>query len=458
MYANPRKELYIQPVKAAKKWAKLGLETREKAPKSYKGGLDTVEAGEQGIGSGVARARDIVAGKKINAYQVKAFFDRHRGFYQDAMAEFATQDKPLKEFAIRQPSIQSWWLWGGEPLRKQVERAVAKDKKKRKKNPYREERFLYEGVPAALAEKREDIGIGEWWERREAYRGRTMTPEEIMEAKEEVAREQEEQARMLRRKRPKQNPIDRPERGDPHFDYLGRAEDASMYRHILTGSQVYLFVVGGMLGERLEAEVFDTTGTLVYEVTPEDDSEPWEIQEYQDTFTEHRDVLDAINRTLLEDNPTPTDPILYEQVKAEIKDRYEVWPSAYASGALVQEYKRRGGGYVNPSQSLKDVPAEELMAEYDAMKKSGYRSSVADLSREEIRLALKRLEERSRKSLIKKGIDPDELIARDVKSAFGPRARVGKSRKLIIDKSPSSKGRIVEWRNALKSKRRMKRA
>lgn len=346
MYANPRKELYIKPVKAAKKWAKLGLETRGRAPKSYKGGLDAVEAGEQGIGSGVARARDIVAGKKINAYQVKAFFDRHRGYYQDAMAEFATQDKPLKEFAIREPSIQSWWLWGGEPLRKQVERAVAKDKKERaKKNPYREERFLYEGVPAALSADRE--GMGEWWTEREMYRGRQMTPEEIMEAREEVEREQQERARRLRG-RSKQNPIDFPERGDVHFEYIGRVDDAALYRHILTASQVCVFIVRGILGERLEAEVFDPTGTLVLEVSPDDDSRPWEIEEYQDRFAEHGDLLDVINRELLEDNPTPSDPALYAQVKSEIKERYEVWPSAYASGALVQEYKRRGGGYVNP--------------------------------------------------------------------------------------------------------------
>jgi len=124
-----RRELYIQPNKAAIEDAKLGLEARKKAPKSKKGGLDAIQAAEQGIGSGVLRARDIIAGKKVNAYQVKAFFDRHRRHYVNAKA------KGLKPEESR--AIQAWLIWGGEPLRKQVEKAVREDKRRRalKKNP-----------------------------------------------------------------------------------------------------------------------------------------------------------------------------------------------------------------------------------------------------------------------------------------------------------------------------------
>lgn len=43
----------------------------------------------------------------------------------------------------------------------------------------------------------------------------------------------------------------------------------------------------------------------------------------------------------------PLDPELYEEVKAEAKSKFKVWPSAYASGWLVQEYKRRGGRYAS---------------------------------------------------------------------------------------------------------------
>ena len=33
------------------------------------------------------------------------------------------------------------------------------------------------------------------------------------------------------------------------------------------------------------------------------------------------------------------------KVKAEAKQKFDVWPSAYGSGWLVKEYKRRGGTY-----------------------------------------------------------------------------------------------------------------
>ena len=46
----------------------------------------------------------------------------------------------------------------------------------------------------------------------------------------------------------------------------------------------------------------------------------------------------------------PQNKHLYNQVKKEAKQKFKVWPSAYASGWLVKEYKRRGGTYT-PSLS-----------------------------------------------------------------------------------------------------------
>jgi len=43
--------------------------------------------------------------------------------------------------------------------------------------------------------------------------------------------------------------------------------------------------------------------------------------------------------------PIPTNKKLYSAVKASIKRKYKVYPSAYANAALVKEYKRRGGKY-----------------------------------------------------------------------------------------------------------------
>lgn len=43
--------------------------------------------------------------------------------------------------------------------------------------------------------------------------------------------------------------------------------------------------------------------------------------------------------------PQPLDTRLYNKVKEEAKKKFTVWPSAYASGWLTREYKRRGGRY-----------------------------------------------------------------------------------------------------------------
>jgi hypothetical protein len=42
---------------------------------------------------------------------------------------------------------------------------------------------------------------------------------------------------------------------------------------------------------------------------------------------------------------SPKNKKLYEKVKNEAKKKFKIWPSAYASGWLVREYKKRGGTY-----------------------------------------------------------------------------------------------------------------
>lgn len=46
----------------------------------------------------------------------------------------------------------------------------------------------------------------------------------------------------------------------------------------------------------------------------------------------------------------PTDPELYARVKSAAKAKFDVYPSAYANGWLVAEYKRRGGKYKTVSR------------------------------------------------------------------------------------------------------------
>lgn len=48
----------------------------------------------------------------------------------------------------------------------------------------------------------------------------------------------------------------------------------------------------------------------------------------------------------------PVDTLLYKKVLNEAKRTFKVWPSAYASGWVVHEYKKRGGRY----KSLKVKP------------------------------------------------------------------------------------------------------
>lgn len=46
-----------------------------------------------------------------------------------------------------------------------------------------------------------------------------------------------------------------------------------------------------------------------------------------------------------ESKATPSNPSLYARVKSEAKRKFKVYPSAYANGWIVKEYKKRGGTY-----------------------------------------------------------------------------------------------------------------
>ena len=52
-------------------------------------------------------------------------------------------------------------------------------------------------------------------------------------------------------------------------------------------------------------------------------------------------------------------PSLYKKAKAKAKAKFDVFPSAYASGYMVQEYKRMGGKYKGATGgevTLKPIP------------------------------------------------------------------------------------------------------
>ena len=54
---------------------------------------------------------------------------------------------------------------------------------------------------------------------------------------------------------------------------------------------------------------------------------------------------------------TPLNKKLYRQVRRRVKNRVKRWPSAYASGQVVREYKRLGGKYSSPRRKRKKLPS-----------------------------------------------------------------------------------------------------
>jgi len=74
------------------------------------------------------------------------------------------------------------------------------------------------------------------------------------------------------------------------------------------------------------------------------------------------------------------DPKLYRKIREKIKKRVKVWPSAYASGQLVTEYKRAGGRYTGGKKSgnLDRWYREKWVNVCDGTKCGREKSSVKD--------------------------------------------------------------------------------
>lgn len=131
--ATPDKYKHIdfKPPKSVADAAKKGLEYREKANPSDKGGMTPSEASKQGIGSGVQRAtnlknRDNISPEVIR--QMCGFFSRHEKNKGIAPENKSTPWKAKGHVA--------WLLWGGDPgktwaekVRAQMDKADEKDGK-----------------------------------------------------------------------------------------------------------------------------------------------------------------------------------------------------------------------------------------------------------------------------------------------------------------------------------------
>ena len=82
--------------------------------------------------------------------------------------------------------------------------------------------------------------------------------------------------------------------------------------------------------------------------------------------------------------PIPTNKKLYEEVKAEI---YKIYPthSAYRSGLLVQEYKRRGGTYEGKEKQTEGLNRWFLEKWVSQRGKLGY-EFLSDIFRPTVRI------------------------------------------------------------------------
>jgi 8-oxo-dGTP pyrophosphatase MutT (NUDIX family) len=92
-----------------RKAAQKGLDLRAKQPAGRKAGLTPQEAGKLGIGSGVARARDLISGRVSydTVKRMKAYFSRHAKNYKLDPGKRPVDDK----------GYVAGLLWGGEPGR-----------------------------------------------------------------------------------------------------------------------------------------------------------------------------------------------------------------------------------------------------------------------------------------------------------------------------------------------------
>ena len=126
--------------------AKRGLELRRKVPKSKKAGLDTRQAAAQGIGSGVARARDLISGRvsKESIKRMHRYFSRHAKNYKLDPGKKPEDDK----------GYQAGLLWGGEAGRIWADRMVARFKREDMKKATKVPKKYLSGLSSSAKKER----------------------------------------------------------------------------------------------------------------------------------------------------------------------------------------------------------------------------------------------------------------------------------------------------------------
>lgn len=76
-----------------------------------------------------------------------------------------------------------------------------------------------------------------------------------------------------------------------------------------------------------------------------------------DQFYENKNHFENSDRSMAPKVPdNVVDKELYAKIRNKVKNRVKVWPSAYASGQLVSEYKKAGGRYKGKKAKGDDAP------------------------------------------------------------------------------------------------------
>ena len=134
--AAPKKYDHIdfKPPKSVAEAAERGLEYRQKASPSNRGGLTPAEASKQGIGSGVQRATNLKNRTNMSPEVIRqmcAFFSRHE---KNKGISAENKGTPWKD-----KGHVAWLLWGGDPgrawaekVKRQMEAADEKEKEGKK--------------------------------------------------------------------------------------------------------------------------------------------------------------------------------------------------------------------------------------------------------------------------------------------------------------------------------------
>jgi len=152
--ATPKKYEHIDftPPEGAANAAAKGLEYREKASPSNKGGLTPAEASKEGIGSGVQRAVNLKNRNTLSPDTIKqmhGFFSRHeknKGVAPEHKSE-PWNDK----------GHVAWLLWGGDAARSWVDKVLGQMEKADEREAVKKAaRFLASGPSLSL----DDLGYG----------------------------------------------------------------------------------------------------------------------------------------------------------------------------------------------------------------------------------------------------------------------------------------------------------